>query len=135
MIELGKRRYLLFDGDCGVCTRSAEWVKARDRRGEFIVEPYQRFPDAELAAIGLSYEHCSYEAQAIDLEGRALGGAIAVNYVLLRRFPWNILVVIAYALPPLLLIEMAAYRLVARNRHRISRWLGLKACLLKQQPS
>lgn len=131
MIDLGKRNYLLFDGDCGICSYSAEWAKKQDRSGEFIIEPYQRFPEHELIRLGLTYEDCAREVQVVSGRGRVYGGAIAVNYFLLKRFPWMLLVILIYAIPALLLLEVIGYRLVARNRHRVSRWLGLKACLLK----
>jgi predicted DCC family thiol-disulfide oxidoreductase YuxK len=37
-----------------------------------------------------------------------------------------------YAIPVLLLLEMIGYRIVADNRHLISRWFGMQACLTKQ---
>jgi hypothetical protein len=43
--------------------------------------------------------------------------------------PWNLLVVLLYVAIPLLLLEIITYELVARNRTRLSRWLGMKACL------
>jgi hypothetical protein len=33
-----------------------------------------------------------------------------------------------YAIPPLFLLELLLYRLVANNRRQLSRWLGLTAC-------
>lgn len=131
MIELGRRAYLLFDGDCGICSYSADWARRQDRRGLFVVEPYQLFPAKELIRFGLTYDDCSREVQVITRRGRVLGGALAVNYFLLKRFPWSILAVLIYAVPVVLLLEIVLYKLVARNRHRISRWFGLKACLLK----
>ena len=35
-------------------------------------------------------------------------------------------------LPVLLLLELIGYRIVANNRHRLSQWFGMKACLIKQ---
>lgn len=131
MIELGRRGYLLFDGDCGICSYCADWARNRDRRLQFVVEPYQLFSEKELVKVGLTYHDCSREVQVITRRGRVLGGAIGINYFLLRRFPWAIVVILIYAVPVLLVLEIVFYRLIARNRHRISRWLGLKACLLK----
>lgn len=58
----------------------------------------------------------------------ARGGAFAVNAFLLRCRFWAILPIVIYLLPPLLLLEIVAYRWVARNRSWISRRLGLEAC-------
>jgi hypothetical protein len=41
-------------------------------------------------------------------------------------------VLLIYAIPPLLLLEVIGYRIVADNRHRISRWFGMQACLTNQ---
>lgn len=59
-----------------------------------------------------------------DARGKLHGGAFAVNRFVLhaappgrRGLPARTLVVAAYVLPPLLIAEIAAYELVARNRH------------------
>ena len=127
MIEEGKD-YLLFDGDCGICTRSAEIARKMDER--FIIEPYQIFPEIELKIFGITYAKCAKSVQVITRKGRVYSGAFAVNYFLWQRSHWPLLVGLIYAVPVLLLIEVIGYRLVEKNRHRLSRWLGLKACLL-----
>ena len=59
-----------------------------------------------------------------DVHGNFHGGAFAVNRFLFhaappgpRGLPARALVVAAYAFPPLLIAELAAYEVVARNRH------------------
>jgi predicted DCC family thiol-disulfide oxidoreductase YuxK len=103
MIEPG-RQYLLFDGDCGICTWSSDVIKEMDREKRFTVLPYQMFSESDLA----------------------------VNYFLWRKFPWTLLVALIYAVPVLFLLELIVYRLIANNRARISAWLGMEACLLKR---
>ena len=134
MIEIGRHAYLLFDGDCGVCTYSAELAKQIDRKKRFRIEPYQRFPEEQLRRWGLSYEQCARKVQVLSRRGRAHSGAFGINYFLFSYFPWSLLVILVYAIPVLLLLELIGYALVAKHRHRISRWFGLKACLMKQQP-
>jgi predicted DCC family thiol-disulfide oxidoreductase YuxK len=41
-------------------------------------------------------------------------------------------VFLIYAIPVLLLLEVIGYRIIAENRHRISRWFGMRACLINQ---
>jgi len=130
-IETG-RDYLLFDGDCGVCSWSAEVAKRMDRGREFVVEPYQAFDETELMRFGIDYEKCSRALRVVTRKGRVYAGAFAVNYFLWWRFPWSLAVFLIYALPALLLLEVIGYRIVAENRHRISRWFGMQACLIKQ---
>ncbi|MGE0127502.1 MAG: thiol-disulfide oxidoreductase DCC family protein [Blastocatellales bacterium] len=124
------RDYLLFDGDCGVCAWSAEIAKRMDR--QFIIEPYQMFDESELMRFGINYEKCSRALQVITRKGRVYAGAFGVNYFLWQRFPWSLLVFLIYAIPALLLFEVIGYRIVANNRHRISQWFGMRACLINQ---
>ena len=131
MAELNQRARILFDGDCGVCNRTAEILETLDSVHNFFIQPYRSLSEAELKQYGLSYEKCSKRAYVISPSGRVWGGAFAANYFFLKRFPWSLLVILIYALPPLLLAELIGYYLVAKNRYRISRWLGLEACRVK----
>ena len=130
MIEAGKD-YVLFDGDCGICSFAAERAGLMDARKQFIISPYQSFTEAELARYGISYADCDRKLQVITRRGRVHAGAFAVNYFLWRQFPWTLVVLIIYALPVILLAEVIGYAVVARYRHHLSRRFGLKACLLR----
>jgi hypothetical protein len=99
-----------------------------DRERRVRIEPYQAFAEVELARVGLDYARCDRAVQLVDPGGRAHSGAVAVN-----RFLWTArrlrpLVALLYVLPLLLVAEVGVYAVVARNRHRVSRWLGLDAC-------
>lgn len=131
MIEFGQRAYLLFDGDCGICSWSADWVRTIDRRQQFVVQPYQSFPETDLQQFGITYEQCEQKMHVITRQGKVYRGAFGVNYFLWQYWPWKALVVLIYAMPVILLAELIIYAWVARNRHRLSQWFGLKACLLK----
>ena len=133
MADSEKRARILFDGDCGVCNRTAEILEKMDSAHDFIIQPYRSFGEDRLKEYGLSYDKCSKKAYVISSSGRVWGGAFAVNYFLMKRFPWSLLVILVYAIPPLLLAELVGYYLVAKNRYRISRWLGLEACRLSPQ--
>ena len=129
MIEAG-RDYVLFDGDCGICSYLAERGERLDKRQHFTIRPYQSFSEAELAQFGISYADCNRKLQVITRRGHVYAGAFAVNYFCWRQFPWSLLVVLLYVLPVLLLAEVIGYALVARYRRQLSQWFGLKACLL-----
>lgn len=131
MPDSDKRARLLYDGDCGVCTRIAEILQKLDAAHDFAIKPYRSFTEDDLKRNGLSYEKCRKRAYVISPSGKIYGGAFAVNYFFWKRFPWSLLVVLIYAFPPLLLAELLGYYLVAKNRYRISRWLGLEACRVK----
>lgn len=129
MIQPGKD-HLLFDGDCGICTWCSDIAKRMN--GQFIVQPYLMFDEAELQRFGISYEDCTKELKVITRQGRAYGGAFGVNYFLWQQPALRPLVILIYALPILLLFEVIGYKLVAINRHRLSAWFGLKACALRR---
>ncbi|HVZ37990.1 MAG TPA: DCC1-like thiol-disulfide oxidoreductase family protein [Candidatus Kapabacteria bacterium] len=126
--QLGSQDVLLFDGDCGICTKSAELARRIARNGTYAVHPYQMFTEEELQAFGINYELCARRIHTITQRGRVYGGAFSLNHFCWRHFPWSMLPVIIYLLPPLLAAEIGLYAVVAHNRQRISRWLGLTAC-------
>jgi predicted DCC family thiol-disulfide oxidoreductase YuxK len=132
MIELGQQAYMLFDGDCGICSWSAERVKKIDRRKLFIIEPYQSFPETELAKFAITYAQCDQKLHVITPRGKVYRGAFAVNYILWQYLPWSLLVFLIYALPPVLLAELLVYDWVARHRSQLSHRFGLQACRLNR---
>jgi len=131
MTDSDNNAIFLYDGDCGVCSRAADILVKLDTTHDFTVRPYRSFREDELEQYGLSYDKCSKRAYAISSNGRVYGGAFGVNYFFLKRFPWSLLVILIYAIPRLLAAELIGYYLVAKNRYRISRWLGLEACRVK----
>ncbi len=131
MIELGKYAYMLFDGDCGICTAFSEMAKRLDTKQLFVVEPYQKFSAKELAPFAITHERCAKKIHVIARSGRIYTGAFAFNYFFFQYFPWFIAVLFIYAVPILLPIEIITYAVVAKNRYHLSRWLGLRACLIK----
>ena len=124
---------VLFDGDCGICNESRQWVEARDRDGRLRFIPYQV---ADLAALspGLTLERARRSAQVIFSDGRRVDGARAA-FEVLRRLPggWGVLGAI-WGMPPLWWIAEPFYRLIAAHRARISGWLGLDYCLVDGVP-
>lgn len=125
------RRRLLFDGECGICSWLALRARRIDRCARFEVVPYQLVPERDLAAWGLDHRSCARRLQLLSgapPRPRRRAGAFAVNAFLWNRFPWNVGVALLYLCPPLLLLEVLGYELVAANRAWISRRLGLGAC-------
>lgn len=122
---------LLFDGDCGICTWCAEWVKVRDGGRRFEVKPYYEVPEAELEPYAVTWDDCTRAVHLITAEGRVWRGAFAVNATLWRMRGWRWLVPPLYILFPLLLVEAGVYALVAKNRHRISAAFGMNACRVR----
>ncbi len=111
---------LLFDGTCGPCTRMANWVRRHDRNGRLEVIPNQG--PGVLERFGLTRAEVDRAAWLIGPEGRRREGAAALSGTLevLGR-GWRLLA-LPYRLRPAAVLEEAAYRWVARNRHRLARF-------------
>jgi predicted DCC family thiol-disulfide oxidoreductase YuxK len=130
---MNQQHQMLYDGDCGVCTRLMETARSLDKKGLFAFLPYQSFSETELAPFKLSHADCQRKLQVITRDGRVYGGAFGVNFFLWQYWPWKICVLLVYALPLLLLGEIAGYALFARYRRHISQWLGLTVCALPKR--
>jgi predicted DCC family thiol-disulfide oxidoreductase YuxK len=114
---------LVFDGDCGFCTTSANWLA---RAGHVAVEPWQFL---DLPSVGLTTEQVSTSVwwleddRALEHSSRAIGRALVSGGT-----PW------AWAgrvllLRPVRPLADAVYRLVARYRYRLPG--GTPACRLR----
>ncbi len=120
--------HLLFDGDCGICTWFAEWCQRTDSSRRWRIAPYQDVAEDELAKHDVTWAQCAHSMHVIARSGRVHRGAFAVNAFLWQRAPWRPLIVVVYAIPVFLLLEIIGYRIVANHRARLSKWLGLEAC-------
>lgn len=127
------QNYLLFDGECGICSASARLAERLDRRQQFLVFPYQYFAEEELLHWNTSSEKCARRVHVLSAHGKVYTGAFAVNYFLWQYFPWKLLVALFYVVPVFLLLEILGYALVARHRRRLSQWLGFTACAIAPQ--
>lgn len=106
---------VVFDGDCGFCTRSIEWGRRRIARMPAAV-PYQR---ADLVALGLTVEACRTAVQFVDAAGRVSAGERAVAGLLRSAgLPWSPIGAVLSA-PGIRPVAGLVYRWVARNRHRL----------------
>lgn len=113
------KHWILWDGDCGFCRRTVNWVNRRDRKGLFHSMPYQQAPSPpmtpEFAAA------CERAVHLITPQGRMLRAGRAALYIL-ERLGWGP-VARLLALPPFVWGVEAVYWLVARNRALVSRFL------------
>jgi predicted DCC family thiol-disulfide oxidoreductase YuxK len=107
---------LVFDGDCGFCTASVEWLKRWCRPAVRFV-PWQRL---DLAAHGLTEAQVAAAVQWLpQSDARIRPGAAAVARVLLRsRWPWRPIGVLMLT-PPISWGAAAVYRLISANRYRL----------------
>lgn len=109
---------LVYDGDCGFCTRSALWIRAR-LPAEARVEPWQSL---ELEDLGLS--RADTEASVWWLEpgmsgpGRWRGSAAIGRSLVAAGGAWRVIGLLIVH-PPLRWLARPAYALIAANRHRL----------------
>lgn len=118
---------LAYDGDCGMCTKSARLVTTWVRRSpaDFDVIAYQ---DADLPTLGLTAAECD-EALRWVARDRGLSSAqdAVARTLLAGRLPvrpFGALLLV----PGVNTLAGVVYRWVARNRHRLPG--GTPACAL-----
>jgi predicted DCC family thiol-disulfide oxidoreductase YuxK len=116
---------VLYDADCGFCTRTARLLRRLDRAGRLDLIPLQR---AGATIAGAPSEDRLLERMHVrDAAGQwSIGGEgwLQVADAVPALRPLAILARLRFVRP---FVE-PVYGLVARNRHRISRLLGDDAC-------
>lgn len=112
------RPILIFDGDCGICTRLADLTTARLRRRpeDFDVTAWQHL---ELDEYPVTAEQCDAAAQWVDARGRVWSGQDAVAQTLIAGRPGLRLAGRLILLPGVNRLAGVVYRWVAANRHRL----------------
>ena len=119
-------RALIYDADCGFCTRSAHWIAAR---GNVEIRSWQSLPD--LAEFRLTEQMVTEAAYWVTGGGALAVGADAIVRSLIARggawksVGWFIL------FPPVNWVAKPVYRVIARNRHAMPG--GTAACKIPQQ--
>lgn len=128
------RPVLIYDGDCGICTRFARLVSVRLRRRErdFAVAAWQ---DLDLAPYGLTPQACDAAVQWVGADGAVCSAQDAIARALVAsRLPFRPIGALILA-PGVNALGGLVYRWVAANRHRLPG--GTPACSLpaSQRPS
>jgi predicted DCC family thiol-disulfide oxidoreductase YuxK len=113
---------LVFDGDCGFCTRAAELVPTLRLRVDEVVA-YQL---TDLPRLGLTPAACAAALQWVADDGTTAAGHRAVARLLLNSGVGWRLVGALLLLPPISWLAAAVYKLVADNRMRLPG--GTPAC-------
>ena len=123
--DAGTRLVVLFDADCGFCSWSATALDRLDRGRALRLIPLQRaalqLDDAPPEEVLLETMHVRNRDGRWERGGAALI-RIAEVVPLLRPLA------VAARLPLVRWAFEAWYRVVARNRHRLGRLLGLESC-------
>ncbi|HEY2205723.1 MAG TPA: DCC1-like thiol-disulfide oxidoreductase family protein [Pseudonocardia sp.] len=105
---------LVFDGECGFCTRALGWLRLADRRRVIETRPFQRPGVPE--SLGLSVEQCAGSLQWRGADGSRAEGAEAIASALTtaldRAWPARLYARTATA-------QDRVYRWVAEHRGRL----------------
>lgn len=121
------RPVLVYDGDCGICTRFSRLVtdKLRRRDGDFAVAAWQ---DLELDAYALTPQQCDAAVQWVASDGSVSSAQNAIARTLIAsRMPLRPLGLLMLV-PGVNALAGLVYRWVAANRHRLPG--GTPACSL-----
>jgi predicted DCC family thiol-disulfide oxidoreductase YuxK len=121
------RLLVLFDRDCGLCTATANRLRRWDRRAALELVPLQDVAGrGPLVRAAVARRPLGDALHVVDLgtgEVRS-GGRAALAIV--ARLPGGRIPARLAAVPPVAWLVERAYRVVARNRRRIGRWLRLE---------
>jgi predicted DCC family thiol-disulfide oxidoreductase YuxK len=113
---------LVYDGDCGFCSKCARAVEARfaptDPGSDVAVSvvPWQWL---ELDRYGLTERETTTAAYWVDEQGHLYRGHLAVAQVLMRGRGAGRVIGMLIARPPLSWLAAGAYWLTARYRHKL----------------
>lgn len=114
----------VYDGDCGFCTRSAQFLQRRVPSAASII-PWQQ---ADLSALGLTSAECDRAVQWVAPGRPALAGPEAIAALLrASSLRWRLAGGLL-AFRPVSALAWPIYRWIARNRHRMPG--GTAACVL-----
>ncbi|MFP4369566.1 MAG: thiol-disulfide oxidoreductase DCC family protein [Candidatus Kapaibacterium sp.] len=116
---------VIYDGSCGICTAAARYILKKDKKRIFDIAPYQ-FTDLKAINENLDEDKASRQVYLAMAGGRLYGGSRAVFEIAKRMpFPWKLGGIFANSSAALF---NPFYRLIARNRAKISQWLGMTKC-------
>ena len=115
---------VVYDADCGVCQASVAWVKRRDRKGAVGFIPN----DAAQLPAGVAREETEHTIVVLDGD-RKLVRADGTARILRELGAWSLAGAVIGA-PGIRRLANWGYDRFARNRHRISAALGLRACAM-----
>jgi predicted DCC family thiol-disulfide oxidoreductase YuxK len=111
----GENGVLFFDGACGMCTRSRDFLLRLDRTGYLQTAPLQRPGTAE--RLGISPDRLMEQVWWLDPSGQVYGGAGAVNAAVSAALGTR-LPLLVYRIPGMRFFQDAVYRWVAGHRYR-----------------
>lgn len=126
-MESCKTAVLIFDGDCGFCTTTANRIKDESTT-PIEVRPWQ---GTELAEYGLTEAEASAKVQMVA-DGKVYAGHAAFAKILrLQKQWWFKLLGVFLVIPPLSWGARVGYYYVAKYRHKLPG--GTPACAIRAE--
>ena len=127
-MNTSKTAVLIFDGDCGFCTTTANYIKVNSST-PIEIQPWQW---VELDEFGLTESEASAKVQ-MAAGGRTYAGHAAFAKILrLQKQWWFKLLGALLVIPPFSWAARLGYFFVAKYRHKLPG--GTPACELKPKP-
>jgi predicted DCC family thiol-disulfide oxidoreductase YuxK len=118
---------LVFDGQCGFCTRWVQRIKRLDRANRLVITPWQQM--GVLERFGLSSNDVRRAAWFFGPNHGKVSGASAINAALDTVLCCDVFTLL-YNFPLVKWLQDSAYAWIAKNRRRLP---GVRA-LCKAQP-
>lgn len=106
---------LIFDGDCAICTRCADFARAR-LATEYEVKPWQRL---DLSEFALSVDDVTTAVYWVDDKGTNHRGHTGVAKTAIAMGGIYGLVGRVLLVPPFSWIASVVYKVIAKNRDKI----------------
>ena len=106
---------LFFDGECGMCTRSRDFLLKLNRTGDVRTEPHQSAGTAE--SLGISPDRLMDSVWWLDASGQVYSGAEAANAAVSAALGTQ-LPLLVYRIPGMRSLQEAVYRWIADHRYR-----------------
>jgi len=115
------KHWLLFDGKCGMCRRTVNWIGRRDKPGQFEIVEFQKAPSPPMTPP--LYEACKKAMHLVTDDGEILRGGRAMMFVL-ERINWGYGILPGFlSLPPMIWFVELGYKIIAANRQFFSRFI------------
>lgn len=120
-----KCELVLFDGDCGICNKSAEFIKKKNP--DIDVKPSQIVNLKEINSI-LTQEIVLQSVVFVDKDSVMYLKSKAIFEIMKRM--GGLYKIMGFVLSNTLIVFLSnpIYNVIAKNRAKISKFLGLNAC-------
>lgn len=116
VVVVEDKKLIIYDGDCGFCTKSLKTLGNALGSKAPKALPYQVL---EISRFGITAIEARKEMKYIDIHGKIWGGAAAFRRVFYdSKGSWR-LVAYFMALPLIKQLSVLTYRLIAGNRHNM----------------